>query len=85
MEDSKPNLPVIPSWMQWLRALGLGPLVAACLEPAHPLLLLGRNSLYVAEPLLGQVGARWGQHLEDPTTLQSWRAGLETAEQEAHR
>lgn len=79
------NPPNIHPWAQWLQATGLAPLMVAWatewLAPTHPVVLLGRNVLYLAEPLFGGAAVRLGQQLEDPVALQAWAttlaAGLE--------
>ncbi len=61
-------------WRQRLQAWGLEGIVAALLEAAEPLSMLGAQVLYVAQPALGiflparQVG-RWARLLEDPANV----------------
>jgi hypothetical protein len=48
---------------------GLGSILAAFLEAAGPIALLGAQAVYALEPLLGAGWTELGQALEDPERL----------------
>ena len=83
-----PSLPIrrpaktVAPWWRWLQTRGLGLLLASWLTPGHPLLLVGRNLLYLAEPLLGSALTRLGQQFDDPVQLRAWQVALHDAEVE---
>lgn len=68
------------AFVQWLRASGLGALLAPWLSPHHPAVVLGATALYFAEPVLGALARAWAEDFNDPQKLAQWAQLLDPSE-----
>ena len=61
------------SMIEWLQDMGLADFIAAALEAAGPLALLGAQAIFMLEPLVSTPGGRLSklaQTLEDPSQME---------------
>ncbi|MGD8814089.1 MAG: hypothetical protein PVI78_06390 [Anaerolineales bacterium] len=59
--------------IEWLQEMGLSDFIAAVLEAAGPLAILGAQAIFMIEPLVSTPGGRLGelaQKLEDPVQVE---------------